>query len=189
LNTNLLQWCRRQETVRHPHREGRGDGSDPGTAAAGSHPEDRPAYFVAGICRKNASIQVSNSTNSRQSTSSTAKSSALQRPIRISPATAGRVVAPTTRCNSPNDIFRAIDTRWGIEYPATNNAVVNGGFVAASVWFGNGDFQKTLQLATHAADFAELYRVLLNLGCHGPVSAPRVSPTVPMPKSFRRHEL
>jgi len=55
----------------------------------------------------------------------------------------------------PERIFRAIDERWGIEYPATNNAVVNGGFVAASVWFGAGDFQKTLQLAVHAADFAD----------------------------------
>jgi hypothetical protein len=55
----------------------------------------------------------------------------------------------------PDQIFRAIDERWGIEYPATNNAVVNGGFVATSVWFGVGDFQKTIQLATHAADFAD----------------------------------
>ncbi|MGP8093259.1 MAG: ADP-ribosylglycohydrolase family protein, partial [Candidatus Sulfotelmatobacter sp.] len=47
-------------------------------------------------------------------------------------------------------IFRAVDERWGIEYPATNNAVVNGGIVATSVWFGDGDFSKTLQLAVHA---------------------------------------
>jgi hypothetical protein len=32
----------------------------------------------------------------------------------------------------PEQIFRAIDERWGIEYPATNNAVVNGGFVATA---------------------------------------------------------
>ena len=53
------------------------------------------------------------------------------------------------------EIFRAVDERWGIEYPATNNAVVNGGIVATSVWFGQGDFAKTLQLAVHAADFAD----------------------------------
>jgi hypothetical protein len=57
--------------------------------------------------------------------------------------------------SGPAEIFRAVDERWGIEYPATNNAVVNGGFVATSVWFGGGDFEKTLQLATHAADFAD----------------------------------
>jgi hypothetical protein len=57
--------------------------------------------------------------------------------------------------DTAEQIFRAIDERWGIEYPATNNAVVNGGFVATSVWFGGGDFQKTLQLAVHAADFAD----------------------------------
>jgi hypothetical protein len=56
---------------------------------------------------------------------------------------------------SPQEIFRAINEHWGIEYPATNNAVVNGGIVATSVWFGDGDYQKTLQLAVHAADFAD----------------------------------
>ena len=53
------------------------------------------------------------------------------------------------------EIFEAVDERWGIEYPATNNAVVNGGFVATSVWFGDGDFNKTLQLAVHAADYSD----------------------------------
>src|SRR6266404_6375828 len=57
--------------------------------------------------------------------------------------------------SNAEQIFRAIDERWGIEYPATNNVVVNGGIIAASVWFGDGDFDKTLQLAVHAADFAD----------------------------------
>ena len=65
------------------------------------------------------------------------------------------VTAMADAGSSPEQIFRAIDERWGIEYPATNNAVVNGGFVATSVWFGNGDFNKTIQLAVHAADFAD----------------------------------
>jgi hypothetical protein len=55
----------------------------------------------------------------------------------------------------PERIFRAVDDRWGIEYPATNNAVVNGGLIAAAVWFGEGEIQKTIQLATHAADFSD----------------------------------
>lgn len=55
----------------------------------------------------------------------------------------------------PEEIFRAIDERWGIEYPATNNAVLNGGIVATSVWFGSGDFLKTENLAFRAADFAD----------------------------------
>jgi hypothetical protein len=53
------------------------------------------------------------------------------------------------------EIFRAIDERWGIEYPATNNAVLNGGIVATSVWFGNGDFQTTVNLAFQGADFSD----------------------------------
>ncbi len=65
------------------------------------------------------------------------------------------VIAMADSGIGPDQIFRAIDERWGIEYPATNNAVVNGGFVATSVWFGGGDFQKTIQLAVHAADFAD----------------------------------
>jgi hypothetical protein len=53
------------------------------------------------------------------------------------------------------EIFDRINERWGIEYPATNNAVVNGGIVATSVWFGKGDFFTTENLAFAAADFAD----------------------------------
>jgi hypothetical protein len=55
----------------------------------------------------------------------------------------------------PEEIFRAIDERWGIEYPATNNAVLNGGIVATSVWFGNGDFRRTVNLAFQGVDFSD----------------------------------
>jgi hypothetical protein len=55
----------------------------------------------------------------------------------------------------PEEIFRVVNERWGIEYPATNNAVVNGGIVATSVWFGKGDFLTTEKLAFRAADFAD----------------------------------
>ncbi len=65
------------------------------------------------------------------------------------------VIAMADAGSTPEQVFRAVDERWGIEYPATNNAVVNGGIVAASVWFGGGDFGQTLQLAVHAADFAD----------------------------------
>ena len=65
------------------------------------------------------------------------------------------IIAMADAGKGPDEILRAIDERWGIEYPATNNAVVNGGFVATSVWFGGGDFEKTIQLAVHAADFAD----------------------------------
>ena len=65
------------------------------------------------------------------------------------------VIAMADAGSGPEAIFHAVDERWGIEYPATNNAVANGGFVAVAVWFGGGDFEKTLQLAVHAADFAD----------------------------------
>ncbi|MHA4842937.1 ADP-ribosylglycohydrolase family protein [Flavitalea antarctica] len=52
-------------------------------------------------------------------------------------------------------VFDAIEDRWHIEYPATNNAVPNGGIVAASLWYGEADFLKTVNLAYSAADFTD----------------------------------
>lgn len=65
------------------------------------------------------------------------------------------VIAMADRGKSATEIFQAVNERWGMEYPATNNAVVNGGIVAASVWFGGGDFTTTENLAFSAADFAD----------------------------------
>jgi hypothetical protein len=65
------------------------------------------------------------------------------------------VISMADAGKQPEEISRAITERWGIEYPGTNNAVVNGGLVAISVWFGNGNFSKTENLAFTAADFAD----------------------------------
>lgn len=54
-----------------------------------------------------------------------------------------------------DEVTAAVEDRWHLEYPATNNAVANGGLVAAAVWFGGGDFQRTLNLAARAADFSD----------------------------------
>ncbi len=56
---------------------------------------------------------------------------------------------------SSTEIFNAIEDRWHIEYPATNNAVPNGGIIATSLWFGESDFLKTVNLAFAAADFTD----------------------------------
>ncbi|HTD86610.1 MAG TPA: ADP-ribosylglycohydrolase family protein, partial [Candidatus Binatia bacterium] len=53
------------------------------------------------------------------------------------------------------EIVAAVEDRWHIEYPATNNAVSNGGLVAAALWFGEGDFLKTMNLCAKAADFTD----------------------------------
>lgn len=53
------------------------------------------------------------------------------------------------------EVARAVEDRWHIEYPATNNAVANGGLVASSVWFGEGDFLKTVNAAFAAADYTD----------------------------------
>jgi ADP-ribosylglycohydrolase len=65
------------------------------------------------------------------------------------------VIAMAEAGKSPQEISQAIDERWGVEYPATNNAVLNGGIVAMSVWFGGGDFSKTVSLAATADDFSD----------------------------------
>jgi hypothetical protein len=66
-----------------------------------------------------------------------------------------QVIAMAEAGKQPPEIYRALEDRWGIEYPATNNAVLNGGIVATSVWFGGGDFFKTENLAFTASDFAD----------------------------------
>ncbi len=53
------------------------------------------------------------------------------------------------------EIVGAVEDRWHMEYPATNNAVSNGGIVAASLWFGEGDFWKTVNLCARAGDFTD----------------------------------
>ena len=65
------------------------------------------------------------------------------------------VIQLAEKGKSPVEVFNAVEDRWHIEYPATNNAVPNGGIVAASVWFGEGDFLKTINLAFSAADFTD----------------------------------
>ena len=56
---------------------------------------------------------------------------------------------------SAEEVANAVEDRWHVEYPATNNAVANGGLVALSVWFGEGDFLQTLNHAFRAADFED----------------------------------
>ncbi|MBI3693613.1 MAG: ADP-ribosylglycohydrolase family protein [Acidobacteria bacterium] len=65
------------------------------------------------------------------------------------------ITAMAGQGKTAEEIFQAVEERWHIEYPATNNAVANGGIVATSVWFGEGDFLKTVNLAYRAADFTD----------------------------------
>src|SRR6266511_248004 len=66
-----------------------------------------------------------------------------------------RIIALADAGKSFEEIVGAVEDRWHLEYPATNNAVPNGGIVAACVWFGDGDFLKTVNLAARAADFTD----------------------------------
>lgn len=53
------------------------------------------------------------------------------------------------------DATTAVEARWRHRYPQSNNAVSNGGLAAASLWFGRGDFWKTIDLASRAGDFTD----------------------------------
>lgn len=57
--------------------------------------------------------------------------------------------------HSAQEIADAIMDRWQIEYPATNNAVANFGIGILSLWFGEGDFMKSLNLGFSLADFTD----------------------------------
>jgi hypothetical protein len=65
------------------------------------------------------------------------------------------LIARAESGESFEQIVAAVENRWHIEYPATNNAVANGGIVAAGVWFGEGNFLKTINLIARAADFTD----------------------------------
>ena len=65
------------------------------------------------------------------------------------------VISLAEKGKTAQQIFDAVEDRWHIEYPATNNAVPNGGIIAASLWFGGGDYLKTVNLAFSAADYTD----------------------------------
>jgi hypothetical protein len=66
-----------------------------------------------------------------------------------------QVIALADAGRSFQEIVNAVEDRWHIEYPATNNAVANGGIVAAGLWFGQGKFWPTMNLIAQAADFTD----------------------------------
>lgn len=65
------------------------------------------------------------------------------------------VIALADRGNSFEQIARAVIDRWAAEYPGTNNAVANGGIIALCLWFGEGDFLKTVNFAYRVSDYTD----------------------------------
>lgn len=65
------------------------------------------------------------------------------------------VIEMATVGKTAQQVFDAVEDRWHIEYPASNNAVPNGGIAATALLFGDGDFLKTMNLAYRAADFTD----------------------------------
>ena len=65
------------------------------------------------------------------------------------------VIAKAKAGRPPGEIANAVEDRWRIEYPASNNAVPNGAIVAIGLWFGEGDFLRTMNLIYRGGDFTD----------------------------------
>jgi hypothetical protein len=65
------------------------------------------------------------------------------------------VISMAEKGATAEEVANAVEDRWHIEYPATNNAVPNGGLTAIAVWFGEGDWLQTVNHAFRAADFTD----------------------------------
>lgn len=50
---------------------------------------------------------------------------------------------------------RYVEERWGIEYPGTNSAVWNAGFALVAMYYGEGDFMKSINIGYQASDFSD----------------------------------
>lgn len=65
------------------------------------------------------------------------------------------VISMAEAGKTASEIADAVEDRWRTEYPASNNAVPNGALAAIGVWFGEGDFLKTVNIVYRAADFTD----------------------------------
>ncbi|MBN2665491.1 MAG: ADP-ribosylglycohydrolase family protein, partial [Bacteroidales bacterium] len=48
-----------------------------------------------------------------------------------------------------------VEEEWGIEYPGTNSAVWNAGFALVAMYFGEGDFLKSVNIGYQASDYSD----------------------------------
>jgi hypothetical protein len=65
------------------------------------------------------------------------------------------IIAMADSGKSFEEIERAVIERWAVEYPGTNNSVPNGGIIALCLWFGEGDFLKTVNHACRVSDYTD----------------------------------
>jgi hypothetical protein len=66
-----------------------------------------------------------------------------------------QVIALAEQGKSPHEIANHIEDRWHIEYPATNNSVSNAAMAVIGLWFGEGDYLKTVNLVYSLADYTD----------------------------------
>jgi hypothetical protein len=66
-----------------------------------------------------------------------------------------RIIRMAGNGHSPQEISEAVLHKWSIEYPATNSAVTNMGMGVIALWFGEGDFMKSLNLGFSLQDYTD----------------------------------
>ncbi|MFB3788997.1 MAG: hypothetical protein ACE15F_21770 [bacterium] len=65
-----------------------------------------------------------------------------------------QVMALADEGKSATETVEAVMARWSSDYPAADSAVTNAGLIAAALWFGEGDYLKTINRAL-AMDYAD----------------------------------
>lgn len=65
-----------------------------------------------------------------------------------------QVMALADEGKSATETVEAVMARWSADYPAADSAVTNAGLTAAALWFGEGDYLKTINRAL-AMDYAD----------------------------------
>lgn len=85
----------------------------------------------------------------------------LRQALRVLPASRPHrraieeMIAMASQGLPPDVIAERLEDKWHYRYPATNNAPGNMALAMMALWFGEGDFLKTVNLAAKAADYTD----------------------------------
>jgi hypothetical protein len=66
-----------------------------------------------------------------------------------------QMISLAEKGKSHREVCDALEKTWHPIYPVTNNAIPNGPLAAAGLWFGEGDFLKTINLVYQSGDFTD----------------------------------
>lgn len=67
----------------------------------------------------------------------------------------GKIIEMYKAGKSFREAAEYVESFWGIEYPGTNSAVWNAGFAIIAMYYGGGDFWKSVNIAYQASDYSD----------------------------------